>query len=644
MSTMTPQTPHQSPEDPHPSPRTPGAQGPSRRSLLRLGAAGAGAGAALGAAAGPASAAPVPPAPPAAPDGAGRRRGEPDPDSPRFTIAVMPDTQYLFDATSLHPQPIATTVDWVIDHVGEDNIVFFAHLGDVVQNAAAPEVAAASPAFDALDASALPWSVLAGNHDIDSSTDDQRGPTSFLSAFGPSRFAATPGYSADPGGYNSAHLFRAGGRQWLLLALDWRVSDAGLAWAASVLAAHPTTPTIVTIHELVNADGDGTSAYLSDFGQHVWDTFIAGHDQVFLTLNGHFWPPGRTTLTNAAGNPVHAHLTNYQDRYYGGAAMIRLYRFDLERAVVDVSTINPWFSSTPYEALNELAREGIELTDDQDRFSIALDPAVRFAGFAPVAPRAARTPAEVTVAGTVGLWGWLDPADDGQVLTGGLPDLTRRGNDLAIAGRPGSRPDALVVSAEHHRDSPSKASLRFQGGKAVGDYLATAAGAPLNTTQALGGYTIEAFFKLAGDWGGDQAWSALLSRAGSAGDAGKRGGYSTAEPVATLSLSNLVEVQWNAYPVDQQGSLTSWSHLLPLDTWFHVAVVNDGAMTRLYIDGCEEVRNPTSPPAHGIATLDRPWLLGGQENGGAITTVHAGWIGDVRIVDRALKPSQFLIA
>ena len=56
------------------------------------------------------------------------------------------------------------------------------------------------------------------------------------------------------------------------------------------------------------------------------------------------------------------------------------------------------------------------------------------------------------------------------------------------------------------------------------------------------------------------------------------------------------------------------------------------------------MRNPTSPAAHGIATLGRPWLLGGQEDGGALTTVHAGWIGDVRIVDRALEPSEFLIA
>jgi hypothetical protein len=30
----------------------------------------------------------------------------PDPESPRFTLVVMPDTQYMFDDASIHPQPV----------------------------------------------------------------------------------------------------------------------------------------------------------------------------------------------------------------------------------------------------------------------------------------------------------------------------------------------------------------------------------------------------------------------------------------------------------------------------------------------------------------------------------------------------------
>jgi hypothetical protein len=37
----------------------------------------------------------------------------PDPDSPRFTLVVMPDTQYLFDADRIHPEPLAASFDYM---------------------------------------------------------------------------------------------------------------------------------------------------------------------------------------------------------------------------------------------------------------------------------------------------------------------------------------------------------------------------------------------------------------------------------------------------------------------------------------------------------------------------------------------------
>ena len=40
----------------------------------------------------------------------------------------------------------------------------------------------------------------------------------------------------------------------------------------------------------------------STYGQQVWDELINDNDQIFLTLNGHYWPPGRTTKQNAAGH------------------------------------------------------------------------------------------------------------------------------------------------------------------------------------------------------------------------------------------------------------------------------------------------------------------------------------------------------
>jgi hypothetical protein len=55
-------------------------------------------------------------------------------------------------------------------------------------------------------------------------------------------------------------MFTGGGRQWLVLALDWRTSTAGPAWARSVLDAHKTVPTIVTAHETLSSTLAGAAS------------------------------------------------------------------------------------------------------------------------------------------------------------------------------------------------------------------------------------------------------------------------------------------------------------------------------------------------------------------------------------------------
>jgi len=236
---------------PQEEPDFPARSSASRRSFLQVGLAGAGALAFGAATAAPAGAVPAA-GTTATTAAAGPAPGRVDLDSPPFTVVVMPDTQYLFDDQAVHPAPLAASLAWVLKTRAEHNTVFMAHLGDLTQNARVNEMSAVSTTFSAFEGRGVPYSVLAGNHDV--SGDDQRGPTPYLAEFGPARFAGTPGYSASPDGYDSAHVFRAGGREWLLLALDWRTSDPGLAWAAATIARHPQIPVILTIHELVGTD------------------------------------------------------------------------------------------------------------------------------------------------------------------------------------------------------------------------------------------------------------------------------------------------------------------------------------------------------------------------------------------------------
>jgi hypothetical protein len=343
---------------------------------------------------------------------------EPDPGSPQFTIAVMPDTQFLYFDESIRPEPQKASFRYVINNANRkdgkgDNIVFMAHLGDLTEDGLASEFQHVGPVFDILDQRGVAYSVLAGNHDVNSGTDDQRGDTPYLQTMGPQRFAKSPSFrGATPDGYNSYHIFEAAGRKWLLLAMDWRPSADSFAWANQIIKDHPRLPVILTTHEIATPTytddvypedyGDPEAdAELSEFGQQVWDQLIKDNDQIFLTLNGHYWPPGRVTMKNTNGNDVHVHITNYQNRYYGGAAMMRLYHFDLARNTIDVETIAPWILDQEPSERNKLAAQLSKLTSPVDYFSVPIDFEKRFAGFDPVPVRAARSARKMLIPGTL---------------------------------------------------------------------------------------------------------------------------------------------------------------------------------------------------------------------------------------------------
>ncbi|MET8130403.1 LamG-like jellyroll fold domain-containing protein [Streptomyces sp. NPDC005251] len=608
--------------------------GPGRRALLRAAVAVPAAGAAT-------AAFETTPAR-AATTGQGGRF---DTESPRFALAVLPDTQYLFDADSADPAPLRETFRYLVAERAEANIAFMTHLGDVTEHGTEDEIGRAADTFRTLHGK-VPYSVLAGNHDIPSSTDDQRGHTAYLAAFGPERYASMPTFrGASPDGYNSYHVLRAGGREWLVLALDWRVSDKGLRWAQGVLDAHPTLPAVLTTHDIAWSDDDG-KAQLSDNGKRLWDGLVRGNDQIFLALGGHYWPPGCTVLSNDADNDVHVHITNYQDRYYGGAGMIRTYSFDLVRGVIDVETFAPWFLARDPEKRSPLEAETIELTGPVDRFSLSVDFDERFKGFAPVVPPKPRPASAAMPRGTVAYWRFdgSGTAPGASVADGTVVrDLTGHGNDLTVSRLHASGPAVLTWSGDHHPGQPAHASLHFDGGKSPdrGAILTTGAQAALNSAKFTRGYTIETFIRLPDPFEGDHAWMGILSWEGRNGDAGKTTGWSTLEPTCSLNLSPERFLQFVVYPSQQDADPTSWSHALPVGRWTHVAVVNDGRRTVLYVDGSKIARNPTQPST-GIATLGKPFVIGATQFDENFGQGFYGWIGDTRIVDHALPVRDFL--
>ena len=166
---------------------------------------------------------------------------------------------------------------------------------------------------------------------------------------------------------------------------------------------------------------------------------------------------------------------------------------------------------------------------------------------------------------------------------------------------------------------------------AGGGCLRTAADARLNGAAFGRGYTIEAYAKLPATALRDHARMGVLSRPGAGAD-----------PLAVLDVADGLALRWAAVPLHRDAAGTSWSHELPVERWFHAAVVNDGSTTTMYVDGEPVLRNPRSP-AVGLASAGRPWLVGASCRDGAPADPFLGALGMVRIVDRPLGRSEFLV-
>ncbi len=351
--------------------------------------------------------------------------------------------------------------------------------------------------FDYLDQRGAAYSVLAGNHDVQLEHHrparrhalpgprwDRGGSRSPRRSSAPIPPATTPRTSSGPAAASGCCSRWTGGcRRRASPGPTTSSSSTPSCRSSSPRTRSPARPTTTACTRTSPATRR-TTPRCPSYGQQLWDGLINDNDQVFLTLNGHYWPPGRTSATNAAGNDVHVHITNYQNRYFGGAAMIRLYHFDLERGTIDVETIAPYFLQQPPAQRNLLAAQLAELTTTVDRFSVPIDFAQRFSGFDPVPVRPARPAKQMLVPGTLAYWRFDAGGASGSAFTGSqtVPDLSGHGNDLSVLVTvPGSPANALTWSSDFHPDQPGHGSLYFDGQQSPslqGAYLTTGAERP----------------------------------------------------------------------------------------------------------------------------------------------------------------------
>lgn len=292
----------------------------------------------------------------------------------RFSLLVIGDTQYLFDGDRTAPGLLTATLERVDKLISAGAIAplrHVIHVGDVTEHGWRSECEQAlrtlTGSHETLDG--LAWTIATGNHDVDQSHGDDRGPTPFLDAFGPGSPLVSGGHLVTPvahsrDGYSSWRVLDLpGGGRLGVLALDWRPTAPTWAWADGILATHRDVPTVLVSHDAA------VDARLTPHGAAIQERLRA-HPHVFLVIGGHEWPSARVPVD---GREFHA--VNHQQLPFGGAGTVRVYEFDPEKGEAQAITLNAALTD-PLLLHSVEARRHLSLARPEDQFRFPLPAAL----------------------------------------------------------------------------------------------------------------------------------------------------------------------------------------------------------------------------------------------------------------------------
>jgi outer membrane protein assembly factor BamB len=211
-------------------------------------------------------------------------------------------------------------------------------VGDIVDSDSEKQWQNSLRAISLLEKKEIPYMMAAGNHDYAAGDP-------FLTHYGPQRFMNKKYYKGSaPSGYSSYAIAKAGSYEYLVLIVDMKNLHKDLEWSKKVLERHKDKPTILVSHDIIfpKVKDDKTIAADSTNGRLIWNELVKNHNQVFMTVNGHFYGIAHRVKQNSAGNDVIQMLVNYQTNYRGGNGWLRLVEFDEKKNVLLFRTYSPY--------------------------------------------------------------------------------------------------------------------------------------------------------------------------------------------------------------------------------------------------------------------------------------------------------------
>jgi hypothetical protein len=302
--------------------------------------------------------------------------GRPDLPESSFMLAVLPDTQMYSETW---PGIYTAQTSWIAANAQRRRIAYVFHLGDIVNWNTPLEWERAAEAMWLLEG-IVPYAMVTGNHDLGPLGNALSRDTLLNEYFSYDRTAAWPtfGGAFEAGKLeNTYHLFSAGRRDYIVLALEWGPRDEVVAWADGVMARHPERYGILITHAYLNNNDwrydvkdmehlqtynphhYGTPGTVND-GEELWQKLVRKHAFV-MTLNGHVLGDGTGYLASVTdrGNTCHQMLSNYQFRNLGGEGYMRLLEF-----LGDGRTVKVYTYSALYDTFMTEADQNLTLTLD----------------------------------------------------------------------------------------------------------------------------------------------------------------------------------------------------------------------------------------------------------------------------------------
>lgn len=293
------------------------------------------------------------------------KAGEPPlPANGSFTVAVMPDTQHY---TEKYPDQFYAQTEWIAANRDRRNIACVLHLGDVTNHNVPEQWEVAAKAMSKLDGR-VPYFMTLGNHDYGERGKCNERTTLYNEYFplSKTRQQANFGgaYDREPERTdNSYYLFSAGGRDFVVISLEFGPRADVIRWANEVAERNKRRQAILITHAYMyydetrydwakrgkqqswNPHSYPLAAQSEDIndGEELWQKLVGKQDNFILTLNGHVLNDGlgRTVTPTASGRAVNQCLVNFQMKPNGGDGWLRLLEFRADRTTVEVYDYSP---------------------------------------------------------------------------------------------------------------------------------------------------------------------------------------------------------------------------------------------------------------------------------------------------------------